>query len=96
MVSVKVAVRVVVSWTVIPKQERNSLKLTVDIPQLPTVMILFLALASNCLKTSSVLEYESSNELTILSAWNLDLERIGASVGSILQNVIQFSIDKNR
>lgn len=85
----------VVSWTVIPKQERNSLKLTVDIPQLPTVMILFLALASNCLKTSNVLEYELSNELTILSAWNLDLERIGASVGSTLQNVIQFNIDQN-
>lgn len=85
----------VVSWTVIPKQERNSLKLTVDIPQLPTVMILFLPLASNCLKTSSVLEYELSNELTILSAWNLNLERIGASVGSILHNVIQFSIDNN-
>ena len=48
--------RVVVSWTVIPKQERNSLKLTVDIPQSPTVMKLFLPLASSCWKMFSVLE----------------------------------------
>jgi hypothetical protein len=36
-VCVKVAVNVVVSWTVIPKQAINSLKLTVDMPQSPTV-----------------------------------------------------------
>jgi hypothetical protein len=47
VVSVKVAVSVVVSWTVIPKQERNWLKLTVDWPQLPTVMALFFPLASS-------------------------------------------------
>jgi hypothetical protein len=47
-VSVKVAVSVVVSWTVIPKQDRNSLKLTVDIPQLPTEMTLFRPLIASC------------------------------------------------
>jgi hypothetical protein len=56
LVSVKVAVRVVVSWTVNPRQERNWLKLTVDMPQLPTEMTLFLPLLDSCRKRFCLFE----------------------------------------
>ena len=89
LVMVKVAVRVVVSWTVRPKQERSWLRLTVDIPQLPTGIRLFLPLTANWRKMFTEVRYESSlNELRMAFESTIDLKVKGATVGSILQLII--------
>lgn len=91
LVIVKVAVRVVVSWTVKPKQERSWLKLTIVMPQSPIGIRLFLPLTANWRKMLTEVRYESSsNELRIAFESRNDLKVKGAMVGSILQ-----SIDKN-
>ena len=97
LVIVNVAVKVVVSWTVRPKQERSWLKLTVVLPQSPTGIWLFMPFTANWRKIFTEVRYESSsNELRIAFESTSDLKVKGAiegaTVASILQSVVKISL----
>ena len=86
LVSVKVAVSTVVSWTLKPIHSINWLKLTMDWPQFPTVKRLFRPLSTSCRKRLWEVRYSISSLRELKSEFESkrESEVTGATVVSIL------------